>query len=477
MNCYIGLDIGTSSVKGMLISETEILRLESRDYPVYYPQPGWSEQNPEDWYAGCIDVLKKLTAGFDKSSVRAISFSGQMHGLVMLDGSDAVIRPAILWNDGRSAREVEFLNNEIGRDFLLDNTGNIAFAGFTAPKLLWVRNNERANFDRAAKICLPKDYIAYRFSGCFATDTSDAAGTLYFNTEKRAWSEPMLDLIGISEEKLPRVFESSKVIGSILPGLARELELPEDVKIVIGAGDNAASAIGTGTLENGACNISLGTSGTVFVCADKYACDRNNAIHTFCSANGKYHYLACTLSAASARKWWNEDILHTGYSESFEAYAGKSNVIFLPYLMGERSPVNDTAVRGMFANLSAETTPEEMEYAVMEGVAFSLKQNVELKKSLGNNITCAGVCGGGARSRGWLEMLACILDMEIRVPLHEHGGVLGACLLAAKGDGKDITAFYGVKGTILPDAALAVKYKEKYNKYLLLYPAAKLLVP
>lgn len=473
MNYYIGLDVGTSSVKAMLTSDSEIVNVVSRDYPISFPKPNYSEQNPEDWYNESIIAIKELTKDIDKSKVTAISFSGQMHGLVMLDKDDNVIRPAILWNDGRSEEEVAYLNNEIGKNFLLDNTGNIAFAGFTAPKLLWVYNNEKDNFDKIAKVMLPKDYVAYMLSGVFATDASDAAGTLYFDTKNRTWSKPMLDLIHIDESKLPKVFESYEAIGNIKTDIAKELSFSENVKIVIGAGDNAASAIGTGTINDGDCNISLGTSGTVFVATDSFNCDRENAIHSFCSASEKYHYLACTLTAASSQKWWVEDILKADYSYSINDYIGKTDVLFLPYLMGERSPVNDTAVRGMFCNLSMNTKREEMTLAVLEGVAFSIKQNIEIIKSLGVDIKKSKICGGGVKNMEWVELLATILNLDIELPTLEHGGVLGACILASKGVGNDISnAFYGVKETIKPNTDLVAYYNDKYNKYLKLYPVA-----
>lgn len=474
MNYYIGLDVGTSSVKAMLISDSEIVNVVSRDYPISFPKPGYSEQNPEDWYKESIIAMKELTKDIDKSLVRAISFSGQMHGLVMLDEDDRVIRPAILWNDGRSEKEVAYLNNEIGKDFLLDNTGNIAFAGFTAPKLLWVYNNEPECFSKIQKVMLPKDYVAYMLSGVFATDTSDAAGTLYFDTKNRCWSKPMLDLIHIDENKLPKVFESYEAIGNIKADIAKELGFNYDVKIVIGAGDNAASAIGTGTINDGDCNISLGTSGTAFVCTDSFNCDRRNAIHSFCSANGKYHYLACTLTAASSQKWWIEDILKADYNYSIEECIGKTDVLFLPYLMGERSPVNDTSVRGMFCNLSMNTKQEEMTLAVLEGVAFSIKQNIEIIKSLGVDISKSKICGGGAKNKEWVKLLATVLDLEIELPTLEHGGVLGACILASQGASNDISNnFYGIKETIKPNKDLTEYYNTKYQKYLKLYPLAK----
>ncbi len=479
MKYFIGLDIGTSSVKAMLLNEREIVKIASRDYPVFYPKNGWSEQDPEDWYRETLSAMKELLSGIDGKSVVSLSFSGQMHGLVMLDEEDRVIRPAILWNDGRSTKEVAYLNETVGKGFLLDHTGNIAFAGFTAPKLLWVKANEPEHFKRARKILLPKDYVAYRLSGTFATDVSDAAGTLYFDTEHRCWSAPMLELLGITEEQLPKVYESNEIIGSLRPELAKELGL-SDVKVVIGGGDNAASAIGTGTLEDGACNLSLGTSGTVFVVSDHYRCDRVNALHTFCSANGKYHYLACILSAASCQKWWMEEILKANYDfENAEGYLGKSRVLFLPYLMGERSPINDPDVRGAFFGLSMDTCRAEMSLAVLEGVAFALRQNVDAIRSLGVTITSSKVCGGGTKTRLWLKILASVLNIRLQLPVMEHGGGLGAALLAAEAvlPPKEYSAmetrFYAVKETVEPDEALVPLYEEKYQKYLQLYPAIR----
>ena len=472
---YIGVDLGTSAVKLIMMEKDgTIVSSVSKEYPLYFPNPGWSEQNPEDWLSESISAVEELTAGIDKSAVRAISFSGQMHGLVMLDKDDKPIRPAILWNDGRSEKQTAFLNNETGKEFLLEKTGNIAFAGFTAPKLLWVYENEPENFAKAERICLPKDYVAYMLSGVFATDTSDAAGTLYFDTANRCWSAEMLELLHINENKLPKVFESSEAVGCLKKEYAEKLGLSQDVKIVIGAGDNAASAIGTGTVNDGDCNISLGTSGTVFVCSDKFNCDKENAIHAFCSANGKYHYLACTLTAASSQKWWIEDILKADYGENIAAFEGRSDVLFLPYLMGERSPVNDTAVRGVFAGLSMNTKREEMTLAVLEGVAFSLKENIEIIKSLGVDISKSKICGGGTRNKFWVKLCADILGIDIEIPEFEHGGVLGACILAAKGCGNDISdAFYAVKETVHPDKAMNEFYEKKYERYLKLYPLAK----
>jgi xylulokinase len=481
MEYFIGLDIGTSSVKAMLISETNIEKVISADYPISFPQNGWAEQNPNDWYNATVRLLRKLAKSVPRGSIKSISFSGQMHGLVMLDNNDSVIRPAILWNDGRSAKETDYLNNEIGKEFLLKHTGNIAFAGFTAPKLLWVYNNEPENFKRISKIMLPKDYVAYRLSGNYATDVSDAAGTLYFDTENRRWSEEMLKLLHINNNMLPQVYESDEISGTLCVAAAEETGLGTEVKIIIGAGDNAASAIGTGTVNSGDCNISLGTSGTVFVCSDSFKSDNKNAIHSFCSANHKYHYLACTLTAASSQKWWVEEILKTEYRfiESLEIQ--KNDVLFLPYLMGERSPINDSKVRGAFYGLSLDTSREQMTLAVLEGVAFSLKQNLDIIRSNGVNVKRSKVCGGGAKSRKWLEILASVLDIEIEIPVYEHGGSLGAAMLAAKAvlDEKSYSKlekrFYTIKENIVPNNSLKNYYGDKYIKYLKLYPIIKVM--
>lgn len=478
MNYYIGIDLGTSSVKTLLISENGIEKSASRDYAVHYPAPNYSEQNPADWYEQTIFALSELLENVNKSCVKSISFSGQMHGLVMLDGNDNVIRPAILWNDGRSDKEVAYLNDEIGRDFLLENTGNIAFAGFTAPKLLWVKNNEPDNFAKAKKIMLPKDYLAYMLSGSFCTDVSDAAGTLYFDTKNRKWSEAMLDLIGIEESVLPKVYESYEIIGSLKTEIAVQLGLDNHVKIVIGAGDNAASAIGTGCIDNGACNISLGTSGTIFVETDKHSYDENSAIHAFCSANGGYHYLACILSAASCQKWWLEDILKADYdTNGMEKYIGKNDVFFLPYLTGERSPINDANAKAVFYGMTPATSREEMSLAVLEGVAFALKQNIEIIRSLGVDISKSKICGGGARNKLWLKIIASALNVTLEIPELEQGGALGAALLAAKAVmSKELfqsfsSNFYAVKEKIEPDGALANEYNKKYQVFKRIYPA------
>ena len=307
---FIGVDLGTSAVKLLLMEESgKICNIVSKEYPLFFPHPGWSEQNPEDWYTQSMAGMKELTEGIDRSQVAGISFGGQMHGLVTLDDQDQVIRPAILWNDGRTSEETDYLNNVIGKDKLSQYTANIAFAGFTAPKILWMKKNEPEKFAKVVKIMLPKDYLAYRLSGSFCTDVSDASGMLLLDVKNRCWSKEMMEICGVKEEQLPKVYESWEVVGTLKPEVAKELGFSENVKVIAGAGDNAAAAVGTGTVGDGQCNISLGTSGTVFISSKNFGVDEHNALHSFCHADGSYHLMGCMLSAASCNKWWAEEIL------------------------------------------------------------------------------------------------------------------------------------------------------------------------
>ena len=480
---YIGVDLGTSAVKLLLMEESgKIEKIVSREYPLYFPHPGWSEQNPEDWMKEAMEGIKELTSEIDRSQVAGIGCGGQMHGLVTLDAEDHVIRPAILWNDGRTGAETEYLNTVIGKDKLSQYTANIAFAGFTAPKILWMKKNEPENFAKVKKIMLPKDYLAYCMTGSFCTDLSDASGMLLLDVKNRCWSKEMMEICGITEEQLPKLYESWQVVGTLKPEIASELGLSADVKFVAGAGDNAAAAVGTGTVGDGQCNISLGTSGTVFISSKDFGVDENNALHSFDHADGRYHLMGCMLSAASCNKWWSEEILHTkDFAKEQEGIVklGENQVFFLPYLMGERSPHNNPDARAVFFGMSMDTTREEMTQAVLEGVAFGLRDSLEVARSLGIKIERTKICGGGAKSPLWKKIIANVMNLKVDVPAVEEGPSMGGAMLAAVGCGAypDVETiaekFVHVVETVEPDPELVAKYEERYQKFKKLYPTMK----
>ena len=482
---YIGVDLGTSAVKLLLMDETgDIKNIVSKEYPLFFPHPGWSEQNPEDWFEKSMEGIRELTEGFDRSKVAGISFGGQMHGLVALDKDDQVIRPAILWNDGRTGEETDYLNNVIGKDKLSQYTANIAFAGFTAPKILWMKKHEPENFEKIVKIMLPKDYLAYRLSGSFCTDVSDASGMLLMDVKNRCWSKEMMEICGITEEMLPKLYESYEVVGTLKEDVAEALGLSADVKVIAGAGDNAAAAVGTGTVGDGMCNISLGTSGTIFISSENFGVDENNALHSFAHADGNYHLMGCMLSAASCNKWWMEDILKTkdfGKEQEGIQKLGENNVFFLPYLMGERSPHNNPDARAMFIGMSMDTTREDITQAVLEGVAFGLRDSLEVARSLGIQIERTKICGGGAKSPLWKKIIANVMNLKVDVIESEEGPALGGAMLAAVGCGEypDVKTIaekiVKVVDTVEPEEELVKKYEEKYQKFRTIYPTVKCL--
>ena len=482
---YIGIDLGTSAVKLLLVDQQgTILNTVSREYPLYLPHPGWSEQDPADWWTAVQDGVRALLTGFDASKVAGVGCGGQMHGLVALDERDEVIRPAILWNDGRTSAETDWLNTKIGKGKLSELTANIAFAGFTAPKLLWMRNNEPENFARISKIMLPKDYINYRFTGVHACDFSDASGMLLLDVAHRRWSKEMLDVCGMKEAQMPKLFESYEPIGTVKPEIAQALGLPETVQVVAGAGDNAAAAVGTGVVGEGGCNISLGTSGTIFISSKAFGVDPHNALHAFCHADGGWHLMGCMLSAASCNKWFCEDILSTSnyaaeQTDITDDKLGCNRVFFLPYLMGERSPINDVNARGTFTGLSMDSTRADMVQAVLEGVAFALRDSFEVAKAIGLAIDRSFLCGGGAKSPLWRKILANVLNIPLDIPQTEEGPGYGAAMLAMVGTGAYESvqacadALCHVRETVEPDPAIAARYEAQYKKFQKIYPTMK----
>ena len=481
----IGIDLGTSAVKLLLMGDGgEIIRIVSKEYPIEFPRPGWSQQNPEDWWEAVCTGIPELLAGLDAGQVRGIGAGGQMHGLVALDKEGAVIRPAILWNDGRTQKQVEYLNETVGKEKLSRYTANIAFAGFTAPKLLWMRENEPALFARIDKIMLPKDYINYRLTGVHCTDYSDASGMLLLDVEHKCWSREMMEICGVTEAQLPRLYESWETVGTLLPETAALLGLSMDVAVCAGAGDNAAAAVGCGVVGGGCCNISLGTSGTVFITSDTFGVDRHNALHSFAHADGGYHLMGCILSAASCNKWWQEDILGGGDYQGEEAKIapeklGQNDVYYLPYLMGERSPHNDPAARGAFAGLRMDTGRADMTQAVLEGVAFAIRDCVEIARDQGVEIRSSRICGGGAKSELWRTILANALGIPLELPQTEQGPGYGGAMLAAVACGaypdvktcaRRLTA---VKDVTRPEPGLTAAYDRRYRLWRKLYPAMK----
>ena len=486
---YIGIDLGTSACKLLLVDGSgTVLSEVTKEYPLSFPHPGWSEQNPDDWWRAVTEGIPELLRGFDATQVAGIGAGGQMHGLVALDENDEIIRPAILWNDGRTAKEVDYLNNEIGKGRLSRYTANIAFAGFTAPKLLWMRENEPDNFAKIRKIMLPKDYINYKLTGIHCTDYSDASGTLLLDVEHKRWSWKMCQICGVTEEQLPKPYESWETVGTLKADVAKELGLPESVKVCAGAGDNAAAAVGTGVVGAGGCNISLGTSGTIFISSDKFGVDPNNALHAFAHADGGWHLMGCMLSAASCNKWWCGDISGTSDYQTEQKPIGKdklgrNRVFFLPYLMGERSPINDTNARGAFIGMSMDTTRADLTQAVLEGVAFAIRDSFEVAKSLGVDIPRSMICGGGAKSPLWRTILANVLGIPLPLPQTEQGPGYGGAVLAMVGCG----AFESVQAacdtlvhaaqTVEPDPELTARYEEQYRKFRRIYPALKNVFP
>lgn len=482
---YIGIDLGTSAVKLLLMDGSgRIRRVVSREYPISFPHPGWSEQNPEDWLSETLTGIRELTEDCDKTQVAGIGVGGQMHGLVALDRDDGVLRPAILWNDGRTAEETDYLNTVVGKQTLSRYTANIAFAGFTAPKLLWMKKHEPELFGRIGRIMLPKDYINFMLTGVHCTDYSDASGMLLLDVRHRRWSREMLELCAVREEWMPRLFESYEAVGRLKPVLARRLGLSGDVVVAAGAGDNAAAAVGTGTVGSGRCNISVGTSGTIFISSDAFGVDKNNALHSFAHADGRYHLMGCMLSAASCNKWWMEDILGTGNYSAEQAditgdRLGRGRVYFLPYLMGERSPHNDSAARGAFLGLSMDTTRRDMTQAVLEGVAYGIRDSLEVARSLGLGIGRSMICGGGAKSPLWKRIIANVLNLELDSVESEEGPGYGAAILAAVACGEYDSVrtacdrLIRVSSTVKPEPEIARRYEARYQVFRQIYPAVK----
>ncbi|MFW6365169.1 MAG: xylulokinase [Spirochaetota bacterium] len=478
---FLGIDLGTSSVKLLLMAENgSILDSISREYPVRYYNDNWAEQNADDWWNAVVEGIREIVKKNGKDAVRAISFSGQMHGSVLLDSAGEVLMPVILWCDQRTHEECDYLNKEIGVDVLLRETGNPALTGFTAPKLLWVRKNHPEIFEKIDKVMLPKDYIAYRLTGSYSTDMSDASGMILLDVKNRRWSEKMLEICGLDESQLPTLYESYEVVGTVQSSVADELGLRDDVQVSAGAGDQAAGAVGTGAVTMGLASIALGTSGVVFAPAAAYPTP-DASLHTFADASGKWHQMGVVLSAASCLKWWTENIQKEAdipkLLEEASQCSPAARLVFLPYLIGERTPHNDPRAQGCFFGLNISHTRAEMTRALLEGVAFSLRDSYELMKKAGTTIDAAAVSGGGSKSHLWLQIISDALDIEVKVPETNEGPAYGAAILAAVGFGTFGSVEEACSELISYSKGLTPSnqsiYSKKFGVYQRLYSALK----
>ncbi len=481
MSVTIGLDVGTSGVRALAVDESgRIISEASAGYPLLSPRPGWSEQNPEDWWQAIRETLGKI-ASETGDKVIGIGLTGQMHGSVFLDSAEEVIRPALLWNDQRTEAQCEKITELVGGERLISISGNPALTGFQAPKILWLRDEEPENYARVARVLLPKDYIRLMLTGEYATDASDAAGTLLLDMRNRDWSPDILNALEIPREWLPRVYEGSEKTGELRTEIADELGLPAGVPVAAGGGDNAAAAVGVGIVREGLVSSSVGTSGVLFAHTDGFKRDPSGRIHAFCHAvPGAYHLMGVTLSAGGSLSWWRE-ALGRDYDElvreAAEVAPGAEGLVFLPYLTGERTPHLDPSARGAFVGLTSRHSIAHMSRALMEGVIFSLKDSLEILRELGVEIREIRATGGGARSPLWLRLQADIYNAPIHRTTSDEGPSYGAAFLAGVAAGiyknvEEASSQVKLREDITePDPEHARVYEEYYEVYRSLYPA------
>jgi xylulokinase len=479
---YLGLDIGTSSVKVVLIdADQQIVASRSEPLEVQRPHPSWSEQDPETWVAAASGAVDALCRDYPKelAQVKGIGLSGHMHGATLIDKAGRPLRPCILWNDGRSAKEAAELD---GDPCFRSITGNIVFPGFTAPKLVWVHRHEPRIFGAVAKVLLPKDYVRLWLSGDHASDMSDSAGTSWLDVAKRDWSDELLAATHLERDQMPALFEGTEPTGKLRKVLATRWGMTEVPVIAGGAGDNAASACGVGTVAPGSAFVSLGTSGVLFVSNEAFRPNAASAVHTFCHALPKtWHQMGVILSAAAGIEWLS-GVAGQGAGELSKAVADgakpQERLYFLPYLSGERTPHNDTDARGAFVGLSHQTDRAQMARAVMEGVAFAFADCLVALRGAGTHVERATAVGGGSRSRAWLQIIADVLDLPIDIPAEgDFGAGLGAArlgLIAAEGaDPIAVCKPPTVQESIKPNKAAVDEYRGAFERYRALYPAIR----
>ena len=486
MTLFLGLDIGTSGAKAIICDgDGTIVASALAEYPISSPHPLWSEQHPADWWQGAQDAIRTVAQAVDATRIRGIGLTGQMHGAVFLDDAHHVIRPALLWNDQRTAAECDQITQTVGAARLISIAGNPALTGFQAPKILWVRNHEPANYARIAHVLLPKDYIRFLMSGVFAADVADGAGTLLMDIRARDYSAEILQALEIPRAWLPKLAEGPHITGELTAAVAASLGLRAGIPIIAGGGDNAAAAIGTGIVTRGVVNSSIGTSGVVFAHSDTIALDPQGRLHTFChSVPGAWHMMAVTLSAGGSFAWFRNMLRQTGnatlsYDDLVAAAAptpiGAEGLIFLPYLNGERTPHLDPFARGGFIGLTSRHTVGHMARAVLEGVTYSLRDGMRLMQSLGVPTTDIRATGGGGKSAFWRQLQADIYGAPVSTLAAEEGPAYGAALLAAVGTGhfRDVNDAVQhcvrVVTTVQPNATAVAQHDRVYAIYHDLY--------
>ncbi len=498
MAYLIGIDCGTSGTKTVLFDELgKVISSATIEYPMYQPQNGYAEQEPGDWVNAMVKTIQTVMAksGVKKEDVKGIGISGQMHGLVMLDKDNNVLRKSIIWCDQRTADEVEEMNRVIGHDKLIEITANPALTGWTAAKILWVKNNEPEIFEKCCHILLPKDYLRFVLTNEYATEVSDASGMQLLDIPNRCWSKEILTALEIDEALLGKVYESCEITGTLTPAMAETLGLCAGTPVVGGAGDNAAAAVGTGVVKDGRAFTTIGTSGVVFAHTSDIAIDKMGRVHTCCAAvPGSWHVMGVTQGAGLSLKWFRDQFC--GSEKEAAMYmdvdpyflmdqlaakvpVGSNRLLYLPYLMGERTPHLDPDARGVFFGLSAMHTKRDMLRAVMEGVAFSLRDCVEVFREMGISVSDMMACGGGGSSKLWRSMLSDLYSCSVKTASSKEGPALGVAILAAVGTGfyssvpEACDAIVGVDKIVDPIAENVPEYEKYYQLYRSIYPALK----
>ena len=486
---WIGLDIGTGSSRALLVDSAGRVRYANTALheDMKMARPLWAEQQPDDWWRAAQEAIRGVlkAAGVTGDSVRGIGLSGQMHGLVVLDHQNQVIRPSLIWCDQRSQRQVDYINSKIGAAKVLEYTANPVLTGFTLPKLLWVRDEEPRQFERVRKVLLPKDYIRFRLTGEFATEVSDASGTAFFDVVQRNWAYGMMDALGLDRSILPKVFESSEITGTVSATAAEATGLQAGTPVVGGGGDQAASAIGNGIVEEGAVSCTVGTSGVVFAYLKEPAYDPQGRVHTFCHAiPGTWHVMGVTQGAGLSLQWFRNSLMPgTDYddltAEATLSPRGAQGLFWLPYLMGERTPHLDAAARGAWIGLTAKHQRSDLIRAILEGVCYSQRDCLEIIQGLGAPVTKVRLSGGGARSPFWHQLFADIFNRRVVSLETQEGSAFGAALLALVGTGEYKSAREACAAVIKevevkdPDASAADFYERAYSLYRSLYPALR----